>query len=94
MVSRKIKISATGDEALWNEVQVFVAGRQGAESASAAVEHGLSLWVANQRLATALAVTYAEILPYGLLTLRSNTRLRFSAFERYRARFWRTLGLG
>ncbi|MGH8933436.1 MAG: hypothetical protein ACRDZO_23065 [Egibacteraceae bacterium] len=58
--SRKTKISVTVDEVLWNEVQAFVAGGHGAESASAAVEYGLFLWVANQRLATALDAAYTE----------------------------------
>lgn len=57
---RKAKISVTVDEELWAEVQGLLAGGRETGSASAAVERGLSLWVANQRLARALDVTYAE----------------------------------
>lgn len=57
---RKAKISVTVDEDLWREVHGLLAGGQSADSASAAVEQGLSLWVANQRLARALEATYAE----------------------------------
>lgn len=57
---RKAKISVTVDEELWAEVQGLLAGGRETGSASAAVELGLSLWVANQRLARTLDATYAE----------------------------------
>jgi hypothetical protein len=46
------------DEELWSEVRMLPEGSQNADSASAAVEHGLSLWVASQRLARALDATH------------------------------------
>lgn len=57
---RKAKISVTVDEGLWSEVHTLLEDGQAATSASAAVEHGLWLWVANQRLARALDATYVE----------------------------------
>lgn len=56
----KAKISVTVDEELWAEVQGLLAGGRGTGAASAAVERGLELWVANQRLVRALDATYAE----------------------------------
>lgn len=57
---RKTKISVTVDEELWEEVQALVDKTSAAETASAAVERSLAMWLANQRLAMVLDELYEE----------------------------------
>jgi hypothetical protein len=57
---RKTKVSVTVDRDLWDEVRSLVDADDAVETASSAVEEGLSLWVANHRLGRALVVLYDE----------------------------------
>jgi hypothetical protein len=56
----KKKISASVNAALWEEMRSLVDDEHAAESASAAVEQGAALWIANQRLRKALAEQFQE----------------------------------
>jgi hypothetical protein len=53
-------VSVTVDRDLWDEVRNLVEADDAVETASSAVEEGLSLWVANHRLGRALDVLYEE----------------------------------
>jgi hypothetical protein len=57
---RKAKVSVTVDGDLWDEVRSLVETEDAVETASAAVEEGLWMWVANRRLRRALDATYEE----------------------------------
>jgi Arc/MetJ-type ribon-helix-helix transcriptional regulator len=57
---RKTKVSVTVDSDLWDEVRSLVDADDAVETASSAVEEGLSLWVANHRLGRALDALYEE----------------------------------
>jgi type III secretion system FlhB-like substrate exporter len=57
---RKTKVSVTVDRDLWDEVRSLVDADDAVETASSAVEEGLSLWVANHRLGRALDALYEE----------------------------------
>jgi hypothetical protein len=87
-------VSVTVDRDLWDEVRSLVDADDAVETASSAVEEGLSLWVANHRLGRALDALYEEDPAARPSDGRFGAPLRLWVCDSARARLGGIVGVG